>query len=75
MAHTTAAPRRLAPVTVGATAWRQPSRPFDVAIERENHGLAERTARTRVARRHRECLDKYLPRVKIFEYASDGGHK
>ena len=29
----------------------------------------------RVARRHRECLDKYLPRVKIFEYASDGGHK
>jgi len=27
------------------------------------------------ARRHRECLDKYLPRVKIFEYASDGGHK
>ena len=32
-----------------------------------------RTARTR--RRHRECLDKYLPRVKIFEYANDGGHK
>ena len=29
----------------------------------------------RVARRHRECLDKYLPRVKIFEYANDGGHK
>ena len=27
------------------------------------------------ARRHRECLDKYLPRVKIFEYANDGGHK
>ena len=27
------------------------------------------------ARRHRECLDKYLPRVKIFEYATDGGHK
>ena len=34
-----------------------------------------RTARTRVARRHGECLDKYLPRVKIFEYANDGGHK
>mmetsp|Transcript_11449 Transcript_11449/g.33773 ORF Transcript_11449/g.33773 Transcript_11449/m.33773 type:complete len:94 (+) Transcript_11449:80-361(+) len=26
-------------------------------------------------KRHRECLDKYLPRVKIFEYANDGGHK
>ena len=30
---------------------------------------------TRAQRRHRECLDKYLPRVKIFEYANDGGHK
>ena len=40
-------------------------------------GLAERTACSNAcaARRHRECLDKYLPRVKIFEYANDGGHK
>ena len=30
---------------------------------------------THAPRRHRECLDKYLPRVKIFEYANDGGHK
>jgi len=34
-----------------------------------------RRRRTRAQRRHRECLDKYLPRVKIFEYANDGGHK
>ncbi len=42
-------------------------------------GLARSRGRgpreTRAARRHRECLDKYLPRVKIFEYANDGGHK
>ena len=38
-------------------------------------GLAVAVREKRVARRHRECLDKYLPRVKIFEYANDGGHK
>ena len=42
---------------------------------REPWGLPREPLAVRVARRHRECLDKYLPRVKIFEYASDGGHK
>ena len=42
---------------------------------REPWGLPREPLAVRVARRHRECLDKYLPRVKIFEYANDGGHK
>lgn len=24
-------------------------------------------------KRHRECLDKYLPRVKLFDYGDEGG--
>ena len=52
------------------------AQPFRRYRAREAWGLPrEPLAVTRAPRRHRECLDKYLPRVKIFEYANDGGQK